>query len=75
VRPSDVPDGPLLVDTDILSYVHAQSGRYADFEPLLAGHLLAISFATYAEALGHGHHRRSSSCISTSTACGDQQPG
>lgn len=55
MRPSDVPDGPLLVDTDVLSYVHAQSGRYADFEPLLAGHLLAISFATYAEALGHGH--------------------
>jgi len=55
VRPADVPAGPLVVDADVVSYVHAQSGRHADFEPLMAGHLLVVSFAGYAEVLGHGY--------------------
>lgn len=55
MTPEEVPDGPLLVDTDVVSYIHAQSGRHADFETLLAGHLLAVSFITYAEVLGMGY--------------------
>ncbi len=54
MSPDDVPDGPLLVDADVVSYLHAQSGRHADFEPLLAGHLLVVSFAAYAEVLAKG---------------------
>ena len=55
MTPADVPEGPLLVDTDVVSFVHAQSGRHADFEPLMAGRLLVVSFATYAEVLAHGY--------------------
>lgn len=58
MNPEDVPDGPLLVDTDVVSYVHAQSDRHGEFEPLLDGHLLVISFATYAEFLGRGVRAR-----------------
>ena len=47
----DVPDGPLLVDTDVFSSWYRQSGRHADFEQMAAGHDLAISFATLGEAL------------------------
>lgn len=43
------------MDTDVVRYVHAQSGPHADFEPLLRGHLPVVSFATYAEVLAHGH--------------------
>lgn len=56
MTPEDVPDGPLVVDTDVVSYLHSQSGPHAEFEPLLAGHLLAVSFATYAEVLAMGRN-------------------
>ena len=54
MTPDDVPAGPLMVDADVVSYVHAQSGRHGDFEQLLDGHLLVVSFATYAEVLARG---------------------
>jgi predicted nucleic acid-binding protein len=49
---ADVPDGPLLVDTDVFSMVHYSKGRGADFEPLLLGHPLALSFAAVGELRG-----------------------
>jgi tRNA(fMet)-specific endonuclease VapC len=50
VKASDVPPGPLLVDTDVFSWVSTGSGRAPDFLPLLRGHVLAVSFVTVAEA-------------------------
>ncbi|MFP5318819.1 MAG: PIN domain-containing protein [Acidimicrobiia bacterium] len=47
--PADVPPGPLLVDTDVFSMVHYAKGRGADFEPLLVGHPLVLSFAAVGE--------------------------
>jgi predicted nucleic acid-binding protein len=52
VKPRDVPSGPLLVDTDVFSMVHYVKGRGADFEPLLLGHPLALSFAGVGELRG-----------------------
>jgi predicted nucleic acid-binding protein len=49
VKPGDVPDGPLLVDTDVFSWVTWERGRYEEFGDLLRGHVLALSFATVAE--------------------------
>ncbi len=50
MRPDEVPQGePLLVDTDVFSMVHYGKGRGADFEPLLVGRPLALSFAAVAE--------------------------
>ncbi len=57
MNPEDVPKGPLLVDTDVFSYLFGRKGRYEDFAPLLDGHLLCMSFASYAEALCLGHKR------------------
>jgi hypothetical protein len=42
VKPSDVPAGPLAVDTDVFSFVHYRKGRYADFAALIQGHALAL---------------------------------
>lgn len=49
MTPDEVPDGPLLVDTDAFSFVHYRKGRWSEFEQLLAGHDLAISFASIGE--------------------------
>ena len=54
---TEVPDGPLLVDTDVFSYLFAEHERYVPFKPLLQGHLLCMSFASYAEALCLGYQR------------------
>ena len=35
--PSDVPAGPLVVDTGVFSRLHDKRGRYAEFAPLVAG--------------------------------------
>jgi len=58
VKPEDVPDRPLLVDTDVFSYFYTGQRQYEAFQPLLQGHLLCMSFASYAEALCLGHQRR-----------------
>jgi predicted nucleic acid-binding protein len=50
VKPSDVPPGPIVVDTDVFSLVAWRRGRFADFASLLEGHNpLVLSFATVAE--------------------------
>jgi len=49
MQPSDVPSGPLIVDTDVFSMVHYAKGRATEFEPLLLGHLLVLSFAAVGE--------------------------
>jgi hypothetical protein len=46
VKPEEVPVGPLLVDTDVFSYLFGRKGRYEEFGPLLEGHLLCMSFAS-----------------------------
>ncbi len=49
MKPEEVPEGPLLVDTDVFSWVTWRRHRYAEFDELIKGHTLAISFATAGE--------------------------
>jgi predicted nucleic acid-binding protein len=49
VSPEDVPDGPLCVDSDVFSWVYGQQQRYREFNALIRGHLLVVSFATVGE--------------------------
>jgi len=49
VTPEDVPDGPLCLDTDVVSWILSQRGPYEDFRALTDGHLLVVSFATVGE--------------------------
>lgn len=49
MRAEDVPEGPLLVDTDVFSWVTWRRRRHGEFDALIAGHTLALSFATVGE--------------------------
>ena len=49
MKAEEVPSGPLLVDTDAFSLLTFERGRHGDFAPLIAGHILALSFATIGE--------------------------
>lgn len=49
MQPADVPVGPLLVDTDVFSFVHYRRDRYVDFEPFLLGRALLVAFCTVGE--------------------------
>jgi predicted nucleic acid-binding protein len=49
VNAEDVPDGPLVVDTDVFSWVTWRRQRYEEFDALIRGHTLAVSFATVGE--------------------------
>jgi tRNA(fMet)-specific endonuclease VapC len=49
VTPAQVPDGPLLVDTDVFSLITWERRRHGEFEALVFGHLLVLSFATVGE--------------------------
>jgi hypothetical protein len=49
VRPSDVPPGPLPVDTGVFSWLHDKRGRHAAFAPLIVGHPLALPFSVVGE--------------------------
>jgi predicted nucleic acid-binding protein len=49
VDASDVPAGPLVVDTDVFSWMHDHRGRHAEFAMLVAGHPLALPFAVVGE--------------------------
>jgi tRNA(fMet)-specific endonuclease VapC len=49
VKPADVPDGPLLVDTGVFSWVTWSRQRHAEFTALMLNHILVLSFATIAE--------------------------
>lgn len=58
MKPEDVPDGPLLVDTDVVSYWFNEADRGEAFAELVAGRPLAVSFATYGELLANSHRLR-----------------
>jgi len=58
VTPEEVPPGPLLVDTDVVSYWALKAPSAGKFEALTVGRDLAISFATYGELLAIGHRAR-----------------
>ena len=49
MKPEDVPRGPLVVDTDVVSYLAWRKDRYSEFEPFLSGRVVAMSFATAGE--------------------------
>ena len=49
MTPGEIPAGPLLVDTDVLSWVALGEGRHEEFAALLVGHELFTSFITSAE--------------------------
>lgn len=51
MTPSDVPDGPLLVDTDVATWLLVDAPQAEPWKPLLRGHLLAVSFANVGELL------------------------
>lgn len=55
MKPADVPGGPLLIDTDVLSYWITQSASGDPFSALVSGHEQAISFATQAELLADAY--------------------
>lgn len=58
MRPEDVPDGPLLVDTDVVSYWLVRAPQAKAFQDLVDDRELAVSFATYGELLAYGHKSR-----------------
>jgi tRNA(fMet)-specific endonuclease VapC len=49
VNPDDVPAGPLVIDTDVASWIRTGHVAAEPFVPLLRGHVLCLSFATVAE--------------------------
>lgn len=49
MRPEDVPSGPLLVDTDVVSLLALEEDRADDFAGLVQGHELFVCFVTVAE--------------------------
>lgn len=51
MRPEDVPAGPLLVDTDVATWLLVDAEHAVPWKPLLRGHLLALSFANVGELL------------------------
>jgi predicted nucleic acid-binding protein len=58
VTPADVPDGPLLVDTDVVSYWLTQAEQGNSFRTLVSGHEQAVSFATFGELLANAHRSK-----------------
>lgn len=49
MKPEDVRPGPVLVDTDVFSYIHTQRGPWAAFAPFIERRTVAMSFITVAE--------------------------
>lgn len=47
--PVEAPPGPLLVDTDVLSWIALGEGRADEFAALMVGHELFTSFVSVAE--------------------------
>lgn len=56
MTPDDLGDSPILVDTNVFSFVVWQRGPTSFYEPFLADRLWALSFATIAE-LRYGAHK------------------
>ena len=57
MKPSDVPAGPLVIDTDVYSWLATERDRHEEFRALVEGHLWALSFATVGELLGGASKR------------------
>jgi tRNA(fMet)-specific endonuclease VapC len=51
MRPEDVPAGPVLVDTDVATWLLLSAPQAAVWRPLLRGHVLALSFVNVGELL------------------------
>ncbi|MBO0767216.1 MAG: hypothetical protein J2O48_00895 [Solirubrobacterales bacterium] len=49
MTPDEVPAGPLLVDTDVVSWLALDEARADDFGTLMLGHEFFVSFVTVAE--------------------------
>lgn len=49
MEPSDVPEGPVIVDTDVFSFVTWQRGPWEAFADLIDDHAFVLSFATVGE--------------------------
>lgn len=49
MQPSDVPDGPVLIDTDVFSFLLRKKDRYVEFGALLVGHLHLVAIPTVGE--------------------------
>jgi predicted nucleic acid-binding protein len=58
MKASDVPPGPVIVDTDVFSMWYRQRGHHKEFADLTVGHPLAMSFASVAEALAPTYMRK-----------------
>lgn len=50
MKPEDVPAGPLLLDTDVFSYLSQSRGPYEAYRELVTGHVLLLSFVVIGEA-------------------------
>jgi predicted nucleic acid-binding protein len=51
LTPDQVPAGPVLLDTNVVSYIARDTARAAAFKALIYGHLQVISFVTVGEVL------------------------
>jgi hypothetical protein len=49
--PEDVPAGPLLIDTDVATWLLTGARQAEPWRPLLRGHLLTLSFVNVGELL------------------------
>lgn len=55
MTPEEVPAGPLLLDTDVVTTLRLGSGRYGEFFALAAGHHLLLNFVVRAEIRAARH--------------------
>lgn len=51
MTPDEVPAGPLLIDTDVASWLLTSVPESDPWKPLLRGHLLTLSFVNVGELL------------------------
>jgi predicted nucleic acid-binding protein len=51
MTPDEVPAGPLLIDTDVATWLLTGVANAAPWQPLLRGHLLTLSFVNVGELL------------------------
>lgn len=51
MTPKDAPVGPILVDTDVATWVMRNDQQALPWRPLLRGHLLVLSFVNVGELL------------------------
>lgn len=58
MTPEEVPDGPVVLDTGVVSCLRSGRSRAGEFEGLLAGHPTVLTFVTVAELLYGAHDKR-----------------